>query len=126
MRLSSLINAVENGVITATKATASQTRRIAHAVSVELAASRIADGETEKLRLAARGNVEAMEIDARAEALLSARADDAFARQLRAQRKVLASLVLKGAAMDEITSQARIIDAICRQAIPTATGHVSV
>lgn len=114
MRISSVINSIENGLITATKATGRQARRISHALSVELAASRIADGEAEKMRLAARGNIEAAEIDIRADELLLRRANDAQLKTVKAMRRELARMVLQGAPALQVAAHASELESLCR------------
>lgn len=116
MRISSVINTVENGLIAAVKGTGKQARRIGHAFSVELAANRLADGENERRRLEQRPMVEAFEVQARAEALVAKRDTKELVSQLLAMRKDLAFAVKHGYSAQYISDKAVEIESLARLA----------
>lgn len=102
MRISSLINTVENGLIAAAKATAGQARRIHHAATVELAANRIAEGHATALRLGSRSDVEVAEVDARAEELITKSASSYYVKREHLARRALAAKVIEGKTSKEL------------------------
>lgn len=116
MRISSLINSLENGLIVAARATAQQARRINHAMSVELAAKRLVDAEAAQLKLAERPMVEAFEITSRAEELLAKDAVKAQRNAIVDARSALAKAIKNGVSLNVIAAGVDAIDELERNA----------